>query len=87
MKPGRGKHMKAIGEKCGWVIPKKERRLLKLLRVHTCECEHEFVAQSPTIPRRKAAMRIHVEFAREEVSAFGPQLHMAKTLSDKTRGH
>ena len=84
MKVGRAKHMKAIGEKCGWVVPKKERRLLKLLRAHTRECQQAFVAQSPTIPRHKPAGRIHVEFAREELSAFEPQVYMAKPAGNVT---
>jgi hypothetical protein len=62
--------MKAIGQKCGWVIPRKERRVLKLLRVHTRECEHEFVTKSPGVPRRKTVLKIQVKFAREELSDF-----------------
>ena len=64
--------MKSIGEKCGWVIAKKERRVLKLLRNHIRECDHEFVAKSPSVPRQKPVQRIQVEFAREELSAFQP---------------
>ena len=61
--------MKKIGQKCGWVIPHKERRVVKLLLMHNRECEHEFVTKSPSIPRKRAA-RIKVEFAREELSEF-----------------
>jgi hypothetical protein len=69
---GPSKTMKTFGEKCGWVIPRKERRVLKLLRTHACELDREFVAQSPSVPRRKARMKIQVEFAPEELSAFHP---------------
>ena len=69
--------MKVIGEKCGWVVPQKERRVIKLLRVHTCECDHEFVINSPSVPRRKAGLKIHVEFAPEELSAFEPAVQVA----------
>jgi hypothetical protein len=62
--------VKAIGQKWGWVIPGKERHVLKLLRVHTRECEHEFVAKSRTVRRREPAVRIQVEFAREDLSTF-----------------
>jgi len=64
--------MKAIGEKCGWVIPRKERRVLKLLRTHTRACDHEFVANCAPIARRKPFLRIRVEFGAEESSAFEP---------------
>jgi hypothetical protein len=64
--------MRATGEKCGWVIPKKERRVLKLLRTHSRECEHEFVSKCPSAPHRKPDLKIRVEFAREELSAFQP---------------
>ena len=49
--------MKAISEKCGWVIPKKERRVLKLLRNHTREYEHEFVSKCPSTPRWKPDLK------------------------------
>jgi hypothetical protein len=68
--------MKAIGAKCGWVIPSKERRVLKMLRTHTRECEHEFVTKSPSVPGRKSVLRIQVEFAREELSAFQPAVQL-----------
>jgi hypothetical protein len=60
--------MKVIGQKFAWIIPWKEKRVLKLLRVRTRECELEFVTKSPGVPPRKA--RIHVQFAPEELSAF-----------------
>ena len=61
--------MKKIGRNCGWVIPHKERRVLRLLLMHIRECEHELVTRSPSIPRKRAA-KIQVEFAREELSEF-----------------
>ena len=61
--------MKKIGQMRGWFIPHKERRVFKLLLMHTRECEHEFVTKSPSITRKRAA-RIKVEFAREELSEF-----------------
>jgi len=64
--------MKAIGEKCGWVIPRKERRVLKLLRTRTRVRDHEFVTNCPVIARRKPFLRIRVEFGQEELSAFEP---------------
>jgi hypothetical protein len=68
--------MKAMSEKCGWVIPKKERRVLKLLRNHTREYEHEFVSKCPSTPRWKPDLKIRVEFAQEELSAFHPTVHI-----------
>jgi hypothetical protein len=62
--------MKAIGQKCGWVIPPKERRVIKLLRVHTRQSEHGLVPKGPGIPRRKPVIKIQVQFAREELSDF-----------------
>lgn len=61
--------MKKIGQNCGWVIPRKERHVLKLLLMRTREREHEFVTKSPSIPRKRA-VKIQVEFAREELSEF-----------------
>src|SRR5690242_3998794 len=69
------KDMKTIGQKCGWVISRKERHVIKLLRVHTCESELEFVTKSASVPRRKP-VKIRVEFAREELSAFEPTLRI-----------
>ena len=68
--------MKAIGDKCGWLIPRKERRVLRLLRTHTREGEHEFVTNSSGIPRPKAPIeiRIQVLFAAEDSTAFEPQV-------------
>jgi len=64
--------MKAVGEKCGWIIHPKERRILKLLRAHTRERDLEFVSQSPNVPRRQRTVRVQAEFGREELSAFQP---------------
>ena len=61
--------MKKIGQNCGWVIPRKERRVLRLLLMRTREYEHEFVTKSPSIPRKRVA-RIQVEFTRDELSEF-----------------
>ena len=71
--------MKVIGQKCGWVVPQRERRVIKLLRVHTCECDHEFVINSPTVPRQKPGVKIQVEFAPEEASAFEPSVQVVPT--------
>ena len=68
--------MKAIGDKFGWVFPRKERRVLRLLRAHDRECDHEFVTNCPG----KAPRRIRTEFAKEELSAFQPHVrHLAKS--------
>jgi hypothetical protein len=56
--------------------PRKERRVLKLLRTHACESDHEFVTQCPSIPPRKAPLRIPVDFAPEESSAFQPTVRI-----------
>jgi hypothetical protein len=64
--------MKAIGEKCGWVISSKERRVLKLLRTYARECDQEFVDKCPSVVRRRVAIKIQVEFANEDRSAFQP---------------
>src|SRR5689334_22187663 len=69
----RAKIMKAIGDKFGWVFPRKENHVLRLLRTHARECEHEFVINCP----RKAPRRIRTQFAKEELSAFQP--HVAQT--------
>ena len=63
--------MKITGRTCGWIIPGKEKRVLKLLRNHQLECDQDFVARCPRIIRRKSTRSLHVEFAREELSAFG----------------
>jgi len=68
--------MKAIGEKCGWVIPRKERRVLKLLRTHTRECEERFVRESPIVAKSKPPLRIVVQFAEEASSAFEPNVEI-----------
>src|SRR5579862_7338151 len=70
--------MKAIGEKCGWVIPRKERRVLKLLRTHTRECEERFVRESPIVAKSKSPLRIVVQFAEEASSAFEPNVEIWK---------
>jgi hypothetical protein len=61
--------MKTIGEKCGWVIPGKERRVLKLLRTHARDRDREFVTRCQASAK---AVRIRVQFAEEELSAFQP---------------
>ena len=61
--------MKKIGQIRGWVVPHKERRVLKLLLMYTRECEHEFVINSPSVPAKRV-VRIKVEFAPEELSEF-----------------
>jgi hypothetical protein len=68
--------MKTIGDKCGWLIPRKERRVLRLLRTHTREGEREFVTNSSRIPRPKASseIRIQVMFAAEDLTAFEPEV-------------
>ncbi len=68
--------MKVIGEKCGWVIPRRERHVLKLLRYHTREREHDFVSKASSDARGKPAKMISVEFAREELSAFEPAVRI-----------
>ena len=68
--------MKAIGEKCGWVIPRKEKRVLRLLRTHVRECDHEFVTNCPGVPCRKAPRRMPVEFAEEQLTAFEPHVRV-----------
>ena len=67
--------MKAIGRKCGWVIPKKERRVLALLRTHTCERDYDFVTESSGNPGRKP-IRVKVDFAQEGLSAFEPTIQV-----------
>lgn len=61
--------MRKIGQIRGWVVPHKERRVLKLLLMHTREREREFVINSPSVPGKRA-VRIRVEFAPEELSEF-----------------
>jgi len=68
--------MKVAGEKCGWVIPRKERRVLKLLRAHKRECDLEFVEKSPSLARRRSISRMQVEFAREDLTAFQPLVEL-----------
>jgi hypothetical protein len=70
--------MKAIGQKCGWVIPKNERRVLKLLRTHAREREQEFVTKSPVVPARKQGSTIQVQFAQEELSAFEARVQIRR---------
>ena len=81
--------MKAIGEKCCWVISRKERRILKLLRMHARERDHDLVAKYPGTPRHQLALKIPVEFAQEHLSAFQPSI-LTKTEPDRggsDRGH
>lgn len=66
-------NMKVIGQKCGWIISRRERQVIKLLRVHTCESDLEFVTKSASGSK---PVRIRVEFAREELSAFQPKLRI-----------
>lgn len=68
--------MKAIGEKCGWVIDRKERRLLKLLRVHAREFEEDIVRNSSPVPNWEAAVRIKVEFGDEKATEFRPAVQI-----------
>jgi hypothetical protein len=77
--------MKAIGEKCCWVISRKERRILKLLRTHARECDHAFVTNCPAAPRPQRAVKIQVEFAQEHLSAFDPPI-LVKTKPDRGGG-
>ncbi|HTL56074.1 MAG TPA: hypothetical protein VL361_10375 [Candidatus Limnocylindrales bacterium] len=70
--------MKVIGQKCGWVVAQKERRVLKLLRGHTRDCEHDFVTNTPGTPRQMRGAKIQVEFAPEELSGFEPPIYIAK---------
>jgi len=81
--------MKSIGEKCCWVISRKERRILKLLRMHARERDHDLVAKYPGTPRHQLALKIPVEFAQEHLSAFQPSI-LTKTEPDRggsDRGH
>jgi hypothetical protein len=68
--------MKTIGEKWVWIIPRKERRTLKLLGTHLRERERELVLQCPTASARERSLNIRVEFAREELSEFNPPVRI-----------
>jgi len=68
--------MRTIGQKCGWVIPRGERRVHKLLRTHTRECDQQFVTQFSVAPGYRRSVRILVQFAQEELSAFQPAVQM-----------